>query len=235
MLYRLGVEDMEPEHWIAWVFELPGCYSTGRTRREAISQAGANIAAYQHWLGLHCSERAFEDPYIDLHVAEIYEAVETEPGYTAHAFFEDDHTLLTGGDIEFARCLFDGIRSDLLALIGHIPPEKRAEPIPGERFGSIDGILGHVGDAEWWYLDRLEMAFPRSELPDEPLARLVKVRAHLLLRLPDLVGDERITWPNREGWSARKLIRRAVWHERDHTQHIAKLLQTSDFSENSEV
>jgi hypothetical protein len=27
-----------------------------------------------------------------------------------------------------------------------------------------------------------------------------------------------------EFWSPRKLLRRAVWHERDHTEHIRKLL-----------
>ncbi|MDW8214000.1 MAG: hypothetical protein RMJ55_10615 [Roseiflexaceae bacterium] len=32
-----------------------------------------------------------------------------------------------------------------------------------------------------------------------------------------------------EVWSARKVVRRALWHERDHTQHIARLLtQGSD-------
>lgn len=235
MRYQLGVEDMEPEHWIAWVFELPGCYSTGKSRAEAISRAGASIAAYQLWLGQHCSERAFEDPYIDIHVAEIYEAVQTEPDYIARAFFVDDHIPLAREDITFVRCLLDGIRADLLALVEQIPPEKRAQTIPDEKFGSIDGILGHVGDAEWWYLDRLGLAFPRIELPGDPLERLEKVRAHLLLCLPDLAGDERITWPNREGWSPRKLVRRALWHERDHTQHIAKLYQTSEFFKNSEV
>jgi predicted RNase H-like HicB family nuclease len=235
MRYQLGVEDMEGEHWIAWVFELLGCVSTGKTRAEAVARAGASIAAYQQWLGEHCSERAFEDPYIDIHVAEIYEAVETEPGYIANAFFVDDHIPLAKEDVTFVRCLLEGTRADLLTRVARISPEKRAEPIPGDRFGSIDGILGHLGEAEWWYLDRLELAFPKSELPDEPLERLERVRAHLMLHLDELIGDERVTWPNREGWSARKLIRRTVWHERDHTQHIAKLLQTSEFSQNSEV
>lgn len=235
MRYRLGVEDMEPGHWIAWIFELPGCYSTGKTRAEAISQAGASIASYRYWLGQRCPDRAFEDPYIDVHVAEVYEAVQTEPDYLANAFFEDDRNLLTEGHIEAARCLLDSTREYLLALISRIPLVKRAETISEERFVSIDGILRHVGGAEWWYLDRLGLAFPSSELPDEPLERLEKVRARLLACLPNLVGDERITHPNGEGWSARKLIRRALWHERDHTQHIAKLLSTSEVSKTSEV
>jgi hypothetical protein len=217
------------------VFELPGCYSTGKTRAEAISQAGASIAGYQRWLGQHCLDRAFEDPYIDVHVAEVYEAEETKLGTVAHAFFEDDRALLTAVDIGAAHCLLASTRDDLLALVRRIPPAKRVEPIHEKRFTSIDDILKHVGGTEWWYLDRLELVFPKSELPDEPLERLEKVRAHLLDCLPDLVGDERITSPDREGWSARKLIRRALWHERDHTQHIGKLLSTSEVSRTSEV
>ncbi len=27
MRHRIAVEEMEPNHWIAWVLELPGCYS----------------------------------------------------------------------------------------------------------------------------------------------------------------------------------------------------------------
>jgi predicted RNase H-like HicB family nuclease/uncharacterized damage-inducible protein DinB len=225
MRYRLGIEDIEPGHWIAWVFELPGCYSTGKARAEAIGQAGASIAGYQRWLGQHCLEQVFEDPYIDVHVVEVFKAVETEPGYIANAFFEDDRLPLSSEEGENARRLLACTRNDLLALVESIALKKRQEPIEGEGFGSIDGILKHVADAEWWYLDRLDVACSEGDLPDEPLGRLEKVRSHLLSCLSDLVDDEHIAWVNGEGWSARKVIRRALWHERDHTQHIARLAQ----------
>ncbi len=38
MNYRIAVEDMEPDHWIAWVLDLPGCYSSAKTSSKAISQ-----------------------------------------------------------------------------------------------------------------------------------------------------------------------------------------------------
>jgi hypothetical protein len=80
-----------------------------------------------------------------------------------------------------------------------------------------------VGGAEWWYLDRLGLAFAQKDVPDEPVDRLEKVRNHLVMALPGLVGDDRVVTPNGEGWSARKLVRRALWHERDHTHQIARL------------
>ncbi|MBN1430996.1 MAG: hypothetical protein JXB07_21685 [Anaerolineae bacterium] len=225
MRYRLGIEDIKPDYWIAWVFELPGCYSTGKTRAEAISQAGASIAGYQRWLSRHWPERAFEDPYIDVHVVEVFKSVQTGQGYIAHAFFEDDRIPLSSEEGEYVRRLLACSRSDLLDLVETVSPARRAETIDGEDFGSIDDILRHIGSEEWWYLDRLDVACTERDLPDEPLARLANVRAQLLACLPDLVGTEHTAWVDGEGWSARKLIRRVLWHERDHTQSIAKLLQ----------
>jgi hypothetical protein len=225
MRYQLGVEDVEPGYWIAWVFELPGCFSTGKTRAEAISQAGASIAGYQRWLSQHWLEHAFEDPYIDVHVVEVIEAVQTEPDYMANAFFDDDRVLLGSDDAAYAHRLLGYTRGDLSSLVERIAPAKRMEAIAGERFGSIDGILKHVADAEWWYLDRLGMAFPKVSLPSDAIERLEVVRTRLIERLPSLVGYDQIVWKNGEGWSARKLVRRALWHERDHTQHIARIVQ----------
>ena len=53
MLYRLGVEDIEPNHWVAWVFELPGCFSKARNREDAVANAPLMIAQYFEWLSSH--------------------------------------------------------------------------------------------------------------------------------------------------------------------------------------
>jgi hypothetical protein len=51
------------------------------------------------------------------------------------------------------------------------------------------------------------------------------VRAHLVKTLPDLVGSRRVLGVDGEFWSPRKMLRRALWHERDHREHIRKILQ----------
>ena len=38
-----------------------------------------------------------------------------------------------------------------------------------------------------------------------------------------LVGEEMITENYDELWSARKILRRTIWHDRDHTRQIEKL------------
>ena len=99
-----------------------------------------------------------------------------------------------------------------------------SEDHPGERW-SIAGIVKHVGGAEWWYLDRLGLAFPRDEVPADPFERIAAVRAHLIKVLPDLVGWQQVVGVDGELWSPRKLLRRACWHERDHNDHILRLRQ----------
>ena len=39
-----------------------------------------------------------------------------------------------------------------------------------------------------------------------------------------LIGEDRVTRNCDELWSARKIMRRTLWHERDHFQQIIKLL-----------
>ena len=63
-----------------------------------------------------------------------------------------------------------------------------------------------------------------EEVPKEPLARLEKVHARMLAVLPGLEGKHQVVGVDGEFWSPRKLLCRALWHERDHFQHIQKLL-----------
>jgi hypothetical protein len=101
--------------------------------------------------------------------------------------------------------------------------EKRDADYPGERW-SINGILGHIGGAEWWYMERLGLAFPREQLPEEPQARLEKVHESFASVLPKLEGTKQVIGLEGELWSPRKVLRRALWHERDHAEHIRKLI-----------
>ena len=67
--------------------------------------------------------------------------------------------------------------------------------------------------------------FPREDVPEDASARLEKVRSYFLTVVPTLVGDDRLAETEMETWSPRKMLRRALWHERDHTQHILQFRQ----------
>jgi hypothetical protein len=51
-----------------------------------------------------------------------------------------------------------------------------------------------------------------------------RVRVHLVSLLPTLVGVAQVIELDGELWSPRKLLRRTLWHEREHTVHIQRLL-----------
>jgi hypothetical protein len=66
----------------------------------------------------------------------------------------------------------------------------------------------------------------KSITPDDELKdSLDKVRSYMVDILPGMAGSKLVIGIDREFWSPRKLLRRAVWHERDHTFHIRKLLK----------
>lgn len=96
----------------------------------------------------------------------------------------------------------------------------------GQDSEEAHGILRHIGGAEWWYQDRLGYALPEDEEddPEDPFKRMTVVREHLTSLLPKRNGMNKVVGIAGELWSPRKMLRRAVWHERDHTEHIRKLL-----------
>ncbi len=223
MPYRLGVEDVEPNHWVAHVFELAGCFSSAHTQDEAIRKAPERIAAHSEWLSRHGRMKFPTHDARDVRVAEVFQSFRSVPNYIVNAFFEHDRRPLARDDVDEALWLLDCARLDLLNTIEQIPAEQLGQPLAADPKSSIARILDHIAWAEWWYFDRLNLSFARGDMPAEPLAKLEKVRAQTIAQLPWLIGDERIVERSGEHWSARKVLRRTLWHERDHTQQIEKL------------
>ncbi len=231
MIYRVGIENNnEGYRTIAWAVEHPGCYAYGRDADSALLALAETIPDYSAWINAHEPswlpedkiELSIEDTWNDYGIDESFERVEKD-GYAVEPFFLYDWRPLTAIDIERGMKLLSWTRADLLAIVAGLTNEQRDEQRPNERW-SINGILGHVGGAEWWYLDRLGLAFPRENVPRDPMERLVKVRMHLTRILPTLEGSKQVLGVDGEFWSPRKLLRRAAWHEHDHMIHIRKLL-----------
>jgi len=230
MSLRIGIEDGSEGRTVAWVLDHPGCFSYGINHQEALRNLPAALNEFNEWLTQHeqhhlaipaSQEIHIEDTWEVYHIDDNYEFV--PDGYEVNAWFRHDWIPLTENDIESGTALLSISRRDLLSTVNGLDQEALDFKLPGERW-SIADILNHVGSAEWWYQDRLGLAFPHQEVPSEPKERLKKVRAHLNHILPTLVGSKQVIGIEGEFWSPRKVLRRAVWHERDHTFHIRKLL-----------
>jgi predicted RNase H-like HicB family nuclease/uncharacterized damage-inducible protein DinB len=229
MVYHLAEEDMEPNHWIAWVLDLPACFSPAKTRDEAIAQAPQVINQYYAWLASHNSALPIPAEIIETEVVESFLSFpsQKDPEYIVNALFNDDRRPLGYWEVEVASRLLTWTRQDLQAVLSPVDMKDLNKSIPGESHGSIAGILRHVAIAENWYFSHIGLALERGQIPEDPLGKLQAVRTNTHKQLIKLVGNEQITENYNEQWSARKVLRRTLWHERDHTQHIAKLLAGS--------
>ena len=134
-------------------------------------------------------------------VAEEFRVFRSSPEYIVNAFFENDKITLTDKDTEHTRSLLALNRHELLSLVSGLPAATLDRPIPNEVQQNIRGILRHIDPAEWWYWDRLGLAFPRSDRPDDVLEMLNKVRDHTLEHLPEFIGGTQTKICSGEQWS----------------------------------
>ncbi len=234
MIFQAGVENNNEGRSIAWALEHPGCYAYGINAGGAVLNLETALSKYASWI-LHHDLRTwlnFAENDIDFVVNGMWEVysindtmdkVSESEGFTVNAFFPYDWKPLTGIEIKHAQRMLAWSRVDLLNTIEGVGEDEMNATYAGERW-SINGILGHIAGAELWSMECLGFPFPREQLPEEPLARLQKVREHFITTLNGLSGTKLVTGVEGEFWSPRKMLRRALWHERDHTDHIHKLL-----------
>jgi hypothetical protein len=232
MLYKIGLENGDENRSIAWVLGHPGCFAYGPDDKAALDATPEAIRSYIIWIKSHINGQCWlPDDEIQVSVDDVwqvywidenYDRVENQ--YSVNAWFQNDWKPLTEDEIKRGLDILSWSRADLLEIIQGLSPGTLNSTYPNERW-SIAGIINHIGGAEWWYLDRLGLAFPREDVPDDPHQRIEIVRTHLNQVLPTLVGSTQVVGIEGEFWSPRKLLRRAVWHERDHSIHIKKLLE----------
>jgi hypothetical protein len=233
MIFQLGIENNFEGRSIAWALEHPGCFAYGTNADGAILNLESALSKYAGWILRHDTHTwlSFSDEDIETVINgtwDVYfinddmdKATEAD-GYNVDGFFPYDWKPLSSLEIKHGLMMLSWSRDDLMKSIQGLSPEKLQATFAGERW-SINGILGHVGRAEWWYLERLGRSFPKEQLPEEPLKRLEKVRGQFSAELNKMVGVKQVVGVDGEFWSPRKLLRRALWHERDHTEHIRKL------------
>ena len=219
MPYVVCAEEMDGR-WIAHVPDLPGCFASHTERDTAIAAAPGAVQDYIAWCGRHGIRVSGVSP--PMVVSEVVRAWRYEPEYEVNAFFAADRPPLAADELREMQRLLGASRKDMLQALEGIDPDRLQRSIPGERL-PIAGIVQHVASSELWYLDRLGLAFPRGELNPEPLEALEQVRRHHLANLPALSAQTGVVALAGEVWSGRKVLRRTLWHERDHTEHITRL------------
>jgi hypothetical protein len=231
MEFNIGMENDIEGRSLAWVLDHPGCFAYGAEAQTAMAAVPAAIREYAAWIERHSLERWLEPGEIKIEMVDTWQVycldeqfgrIESSD-HSINAWFLHDWKPLTVDKVTLGLKLLAWSRADLLETVKDLSPENLDKEYTGERW-NIAGILNHVGGAEWWYLDRLGLAPPQEQVPKIPFDRLEFIRFHLNETIPTLIGSHQVIGVDGEFWSPRKLLRRAVWHERDHTTHIRQLL-----------
>lgn len=98
-MYRLGVEHTEPGHWVAYVFDLPGCFASGASAAEGTARIPEVIRAYFLWRKDHGNSAELADG-VETEITEVLDAngrLRTTSLGVVHdvwAFFDDDRRPL---------------------------------------------------------------------------------------------------------------------------------------------
>ena len=231
-----GEERRAESLCLAHITDLPGCTVRTPSRAEALARLPAAIHDHLAWLRYHGEPAPPEDDPIEVEVAdESHGFGPFNPGDAA-ALFPPDRVPVSPEEMEAYFRLMGYARAELLALVEGLPDEI-LDRQQNEEAWTIRRILRHVGNAEEWYVSRL---VPTETLPPEwkhdedlPLLDfLATERRTAVDRLRRLTAEERSAvvypshWTNHpdEPWTARKALRRAVEHEREHTAQIQEIL-----------
>jgi hypothetical protein len=231
MIIRVGVENNMDGRSLAWALDFPGCFADGPDATTSLVRLPQRLLAYETWVGSHTGQPWFILGDFDIRLVEAWdgyfinndlEVIESGDGIEVNAWFRDDWRPFTAEETSRGAQLLSWTRADLQALVKDLSEDVLDKTYPGERW-SINGILRHIANAEWWYLSRIGLT-EGANWPKDTHARLKAARDRLVEALPDLAGSKIVTGIDGELWSPRKLLRRILWHERDHTGHIARLL-----------
>lgn len=226
MLIRIGMEEDPGKRYTAWALDFPGCFAYGADEAEALLTLPRNLLEFDYWIRLHTDQPWFQLDGLDLHVNETFRVTRVVlqgEEFEINAFFEDDLRPLTLPEIDQALQVLRWQQEELLAGIEFVGKEKLNQIQEGQRW-SILGIVRHLAFAELWYLQNFTL--PASDFPPEenPLSLIAHSFNAVTNALPTLVGCSSTTEYTQERWSGRKLVRRVLWHRRDHIDHIRHLV-----------
>jgi hypothetical protein len=214
----IDLEQMENQ-WIAHAGGLFGCFHSAGDPAAAREGLPAAVRAY---LG-SCARLGILQPDVNpsgpVVVRErIAEWVHPLTQEAVNAFFAGDVPPLSDEEIARAARLLDWTYAGLLEAVEGLPGLAYNRKVEGE--WTISGIIHHAGRADGWYLERLGLAPPGFRDIDDERALLARIHNHLQEVLPGLAGLARVDTVDGELWSPRKLLRRSLWHRRDHAAHI---------------
>ncbi|MPZ48177.1 MAG: hypothetical protein GEU75_02500 [Dehalococcoidia bacterium] len=225
--YRVGL-TLRDGAIDGWVFDLPGCRAIGLSVAEAVDLLPVAIAEHLAWLKGH--DESVPDP--DSFDFEVIEEVESNGEFC----FAADAEPLTRDEVDTAIRRMGYSLADIIAISEPLPQRllewrppgtsvRADERVPDPR--TIREMLEHAAGAETHFLRNIIEPAPSGP---SAVAGFVAARAASLAHFAalDLAASGNVVTrqgPRGEaGWSARKVLRRIINHQRFHTREVQQRL-----------
>lgn len=212
---------------LAQVLDLPGCYATGANEAEALNNMRVAVPDYYRWLSMQDADTPTVSGEVELTVRERVE-VTMQGLHEVRAFFTPDAVPLSDDDLEWDLALMSYAHMDLHRFLAGLDDDALAWTPTPEQW-SARQIVDHLAQMEVWLATRLD-AQPQvpvvTELPGAPLDRYDTIHERAMRRYSGTTPEQRAAETEHTGerWSLRKMLRRSILHERQHTEQISLLL-----------
>lgn len=226
--YALIEELSDPDESLVFFRELPGCFVSAPTTREALQKAPEAIADYVGWL--HQQQIFFleEDvSSINVVVKEVLQARAVGPRFVA------DLPAPTDQEIEHALQVAAAARALLVELYNDVLPAQRSRAVkPGE--WSLADHIEHLLKADAHYVRCLSDQVPDTLLPVAETELAVTFRENgktyeTVLRSLSTEQRSHLFVHGEAEWTLAKTLRRMTRHLREHypwMQEIARQVST---------
>ncbi|MBM4428753.1 MAG: DUF664 domain-containing protein [Chloroflexi bacterium] len=192
--------------FIAFIPALPGCVGRGDSREETLAVLDRSATECLDFLRRHGEAIPPASPQ-GRQVTEL--GSWATPDYDLRPFSPADRDVW----LRWAARR----RQELLDALAQLPALNWQ---PDEKTWSVRRILSHVAYSEWWLA---RVTIPQSR---DPLLRLAAAQQEALTRLSALTPEELTRTAVHEGepWTARKVFRRFLEHEREHLGQVEEIL-----------
>lgn len=242
MIFSVALEQ-GTNRWYGRFIELPGTIAWAETNQVLSEELKAELEYHLNWLQTHNEELPF---FGKVHIAvaeEVHNIRELGESGGEVAFFESDNKGVTQKEMNYLVRLMGYNRKDLLELVISMSPEQLIYNPPGKS-RTVTDILHHVCNAEEFYTSRLgkeadylyedNAGMLPQEIDELPIFERLKVVRKACVRTLEVLIPQRedtiftrseyTNYPH-EMWSAYKVMRRFLEHEREHYYNILEYMQ----------
>lgn len=203
---------------LLYAVNLPGAYTRGENKEDAIEKMAAEAHAYLRWKGEAAPEsiavEIVQDAKCDLQICDA----------DSDVLFDDERKPLTYDEYSALKKLVLKSAEDFLALYKSIPDKNESNaPIRKTFYGNVPRTAAemytHTKNVNAYYFGEIEVEADNEETILECRQRGFEA----LEKKPGFLNNPVFEGSYGESWTLRKVLRRFLWHDRIHAKAMYRM------------